>query len=259
MLDFYLLNVDQWQLYLLIFARLAGVVFLFPYFNWPGIPVVLRVWIALMLAGLIYLSLPKEALVTPAGSLEAGLLLVKEAAVGLALGFLIVLCFSVFIKAGQMMDLEAGLTLSAVFNPQIGGQVTLLGRFYYLLVLVYYLAIDGHHLFLAAIAESYRLIPLASGFLAQELAGGMGQLFAHLFTLAFQIAAPVIVVLLIMDLALGLIAKTVPQVHVFVEGLPLKIALTLVILGLILPLMATAWEGLLDSFSRYLYWFMETW
>ena len=143
MLDFYLLNVDQWQLYLLIFARLAGVVFLFPYFNWPGIPVVLRVWIALMLAGLIYLSLPKEALVTPAGSLEAGLLLVKEAAVGLALGFLIVLCFSVFIKAGQMMDLGAGLTLSAVFNPQIGGQVTLLGRFYYLLGLVYYPAIDG--------------------------------------------------------------------------------------------------------------------
>lgn len=259
MLDLSFLDINQWQLYLLIFARLAGVVFLFPYFNWPGIPAVLRVWIAVMLTWLIYLSLPKDMLVHPTGAVEAGLLLAKEAAVGLALGFLIALCFSVFTKAGQLMDLGAGLTLSAVFNPQIGGQVTLLGRFYYLLVLVYYLAINGHHLFIASIAESYRLIPLDSDFLVQELAGGMGQIFARIFTLAFQIAAPVIVVLLIMDLALGLVAKTVPQVHVFVEGLPLKIALALLILGILLPPMAMAWEDLLDIFSRYLYWFMETW
>lgn len=259
MLDLSFLDINQWQLYLLIFARLAGVVFLFPYFNWPGIPAVLRVWIAVMLTWLIYLSLPKDMLVHPTGAVEAGLLLAKEAAVGLALGFLIALCFSVFTKAGQLMDLGAGLTLSAVFNPQIGGQVTLLGRFYYLLVLVYYLAINGHHLFIASIAESYRLIPLDSDFLVQELAGGMGQIFARIFTLAFQIAAPVIVVLLIMDLALGLVAKTVPQVHVFVEGLPLKIALALVLLGILCPLMAVAWESLLDSFSQYLYWFMETW
>lgn len=259
MLDLSFLDINQWQLYLLIFARLAGVVFLFPYFNWPGIPAVLRVWIAVMLTWLIYLSLPKDMLVYPTGAVEAGLLLAKEAAVGLALGFLIALCFSVFTKAGQLMDLGAGLTLSAVFNPQIGGQVTLLGRFYYLLVLVYYLAINGHHLFIASIAESYRLIPLDSDFLVQELAGGMGQIFARIFTLAFQIAAPVIVVLLIMDLALGLVAKTVPQVHVFVEGLPLKIALALLILGILLPPMAMAWEDLLDIFSRYLYWFMETW
>ncbi len=256
-LDF--LDLNQWPLYLLVFARMAGIVFLFPYFNWPGIPAVLRIWIAMILSWLIYLSLPGEAPFSPAGAPEMVLLLAREAAVGLALGFLIVLCFSLFTQAGQLMDLGAGLTLSAIFNPQAGGQVTLLGRFYYLLVLVYYLAINGHHLFITSIAESYRLIPLDSAFLARELAGGMGQIFTRIFTLAFQIAAPVIVVLLIMDLALGLIAKTVPQVHVFVEGLPLKIALALLILGILLHPMAAAWESLLDNFSRYLYWFMEAW
>lgn len=259
MLEFYSLDPQRWLLYLLVFARMAGVVFLFPYFNWPGVPAALRVWIAVTLAWLLYLSLPEELLVSPSGSVEAGLVLVKEIAVGLALGFLITLCFSLFSKAGQLMDLGAGLTLSALFNPHLGGQVTLLGRFYYLLVLVFFLAIDGHHLFLAAIAESYRLIPLPAGFLSAKLAGGMGQIFAQIFTLAFQMASPVIVVLLIVDLALGFIAKTVPQVHVFVEGLPLKIALALVLLGILCPLMAVAWESLLDNFSQYLYWFMETW
>lgn len=259
--DLYFLDMEQWPVYLLIFARLAGVVFLFPYFNWPGIPVVLRIWIAVMLTWLVYLTLPREMLLNFFGStaLETALLLVKEAAVGLALGFLIALCFSLFTQAGQLMDLGAGMTLSAVFNPQIGGQVTLLGRFYYLLVLVYYLTINGHHLFIAAITESYRLIPLNSAFLVQELAGGMGYIFARIFTLAFQIAAPVILIMLILDLALGFVAKTVPQVHVFVEGLPLKIALALLILGILLPLMAAAWEDLLGIFSRYLYQFMEVW
>lgn len=260
MTDLYLLDMGQWPVYLLIFARLAGVVFLFPYFSWPGIPAVLRVWITIMLTWLIFLTLPREALPDFGGTvLETVLLLVKEAAVGLALGFLISLCFSLFIQAGQLMDLGAGMTLSAVFNPQIGGQVTLLGRFYYLVVLVYYLAINGHHLFIASIAESYRLIPLNREFLVQELAGGMGHIFARIFTLAFQIAAPVIVIMLILDLSLGFVAKTVPQVHVFVEGLPLKIALALLILGILLPLMAAAWEDLLGIFSRYLERFMEVW
>lgn len=259
MLNSYLLDSAQWYLYLLVFARLAGIVFLFPYFNWPGIPVALRVWIAVAIAWLIYLSLPDDALLLPSHLLESALLLLKESAVGLALGFLIALCFSLFTQAGQLMDLGAGLTLSAVFNPQAGGQVTLLGRFYYLLVLVYYLAIDGHHLFLSSIAESYRLIPLGGGSLAQELAGGVGQIFVRIFTLSFQMAAPIIVVLLIMDLALGLVAKTVPQVHVFVEGLPLKIALSLLVLGALLPLMATAWDDTLGIFSGYLHWFMEAW
>ncbi|NMA91947.1 MAG: flagellar biosynthetic protein FliR [Firmicutes bacterium] len=257
--EFYSLDLDNWLAYLLILARMMGIVFLFPFFNWPGIPVLLRVGISLMLAWLIYSSLPGEMVAVSASPLEAGLLLVKEVAAGLALGFMVSLCFSLFLKAGQLMDLGAGLTLSAVFSPQFGSQVTFIGQFYYLLVLVFYLSINGHHLFLAALNESYHLIPVATGLIPATVAGGMGKIFAHIFTLAFQIAAPVVMVLLIVDLALGLIGKTVPQVHVFVEGLPLKIALSLVLLGLLLPAMALAWEGLLDSFSQYLSWFMEAW
>ncbi|HHX87798.1 MAG TPA: flagellar biosynthetic protein FliR [Firmicutes bacterium] len=259
MVEFYPLNLHYWLVYLLVLARMMGVVFLFPFFNWQGIPVILRVGIALMLAWLIYSSLSGEVIINPSGYLEVVLVLVKEVVVGLALGFLVSLCFSVFLNAGQLMDLGAGLTLSAVFSPQFGSQVTFLGQFYYLLVLVFFLGINGHHLFLAAVAESYQIIPMPARLLSPALAGGMGQVFGYLFALAFQIAAPVMVVLLIVDIALGLIAKTVPQVHVFVEGLPLKIALALVMLGLLLPLMVAAWESLLDCFSQYLAWFMEVW
>ena len=167
--------------------------------------------------------------------------------------------FTLFLNAGQLIDLGAGLTLSAVFSSQFGSQVTFLGQFYYLLVLVFYLSINGHHLFLAAISESFHLIPIPARLISSTLSAGMGPLFARMFSLAFQIAAPVMMILLIVDLSLGLIAKTVPQVHVFVEGLPLKIALALGLLALLLPAMAVAWVDLLDTFYRYLIWFMETW
>ena len=75
---FYPLNLNYWLVYLLVLARMAGVVFLFPFFNWQGIPVLLRVWIALILAWLIYSSLPEEVLINSSGYLEAGLLLIKD-------------------------------------------------------------------------------------------------------------------------------------------------------------------------------------
>ncbi len=259
MAELYPLNLDHWLIYLLVLARMMGIVFLFPFFNWRGIPLLVRVWIALMLAWLIYSSLGEEVAMDSGGYLETALLLAKEAAVGLALGFLITLCFNVFLNAGQLMDLGAGLTLSAVFNPQFGTQVSFMGQFYYLLVLVFYFNLNGHHIFLGEIAESYRLIPIPANLLTPALASGMGKVFAHMFALSFQIAAPLIMVLLILDLALGLIAKTVPQVHVFVEGLPLKIALSLLLIGLLLPLMGVAWENLLDVFSGHIAWFMEEW
>ncbi|MBS3943756.1 MAG: flagellar biosynthetic protein FliR, partial [Dethiobacter sp.] len=172
---------------------------------------------------------------------------------------LTLLFFSLFVNAGQMIDLSSGLMLSAVFDPQFGGQVTFMGQFYYLLALVFYLTLNGHHYLLQALAGSFRVIPPGRGLVAPELTGGLIRLFADIFTLAFQIVAPVVIILLIVDLALGLIAKTVPQVHVFIEGLPLKIALSLLILALLVPLTGAVWESLLADFIDRLWQFMRGW
>jgi len=244
---FQVFGVD-WFAFFLVWARSIGVILLFPFFSWRGIPVAVRLWISLVIAFLIFSSIQEQVFLGASDSIEAVLLLAKETATGLALGYLVALFFSLFLNAGQLVDLEAGLMLSGVFDPQFGSQVTFIGQFYYLLALVYYLVINGHHHFLQALADSYRVVPLGTGLFPQAFSGGVLKLFADIMVISFQMVAPVVITLLLVDLALGLVAKTVPQVHVFIEGIPLKIAFALLLVGLMLPLVGMGLENLLDKF-----------
>jgi flagellar biosynthesis protein FliR len=251
--------LDNWLLYLFIWARLMGIVFLFPYFSYRGIPFTLRLWLSLVIALLIFLSLEIHPELVFRGPLEIILLLGKEVLTGLALGYMVMLMFSVFLNAGQMVDLKSGLMLSGVFEPQFGSQVTFMGQFYYLIALVFFLTLNGHHYFLQALADSFVIIPIDAPFMGRELVGGVVHLFARMFALAFQLVAPIIIILMVMDIAMGLIAKTVPQVHVFIEGLPLKIAFSLLLFAILVPMFGAVWEGFLDQFLDYLGQFMHGW
>jgi len=236
-----------------------GIVFLFPFFSYRGIPLLLRIWLSLIIAFLVFLSMDADPQLLFRSPLDMVLMLGREVLVGLALGYLVVLMFSVFLNAGQMVDLKSGLMLSGVFEPQFGSQVTFMGQFYYLLALVFFLTLNGHHYFLQALLNSYDVIAIGSEFMVRELTGGVVRIFADMFSLAFQLVAPIIIILMIMDVALGLIAKTVPQVHVFIEGLPLKIALSLLLLAILVPVFGVVWEGLLDKYINYMNQFIYGW
>ncbi len=253
------LDSGKWLLYLFIWARLMGIVFLFPFFSYRGIPVLLRIWISLIIAFLIFLSLDTLPRLEFTSPFEMVLMLGREVLIGLVLGYLVTLMFSVFLNAGQMVDLKSGLMLSGVFEPQFGSQVTFMGQFYYLLALVFFLTLNGHHYFLLALVNSYSVIAIGTDFMSSELSGGLIRLFADLFTLSFQLVAPIIIILMVMDMALGLIAKTVPQVHVFIEGLPLKIAFSLLLLAILVPVFGVVWEGLLERFVHSLNQFIYGW
>jgi flagellar biosynthetic protein FliR len=253
------IDLENWLLYLLIWARLMGFVFLFPYFSYRGIPFMMKVWLSLIVAFLIFFSMDNRPELAMNSSLEMILLLGKEILTGLALGYLVVLMFSLFLNAGQMVDLKSGLMLSGVFEPQFGSQVTFMGQFYYLLALVFYLTLNGHHYFLKSMADSFIIVPIDGPFMGRGISEGVLHIFADMFALAFQLVAPIIIILMIMDIALGLLAKTVPQVHVFIEGLPLKIAFSMLLLALLLPMFGVVWESLLDQFVGYFYQFMRGW
>ncbi len=256
---FFPLDLDNWLVYLFIWARLMGIVFLFPYFSYQGIPFTLRVYLSLVIALLVFLSMETRPDLGLREPLEMVLLLGKEVLTGLALGYMVVLMFSVFLNAGQMVDMKAGLMLSGVFEPQFGSQVTFMGQFYYLIALVFFLTLNGHHYFLMALAESYVIIPIDSAFMGQGPVEGVVRIFASMFALAFQMVAPIIVILMLLDISLGLIAKTVPQVHVFILGLPLKIALSMLLFAVLIPTFGVIWEGYLDSYLKDMYQFMQGW
>lgn len=237
--------MDYWLLFMLILTRVTSFFVTLPFISYRGIPQLLKVFFGLTVSYLIFLSATFEVELLPAGNLEFVFYLAYEALIGLGLGFVVLLFFSLFRMAGQMIDMMMGLQMASVFDPQLGSPATLMGQLYYLLALVYYLTINGHHHLFLALSKSYELIPVGGGrFFTDVSVFLLAEMFYGVFALAFQIAAPAIVVVVITDISLGLVSKTVPQLQVFIVGLPLKISLGLIAVYLTLPFLGPVLEDI---------------
>lgn len=251
--------MEAWTGYLLVLVRMLAIMSIFPFFTWAGMPALLRVGVSMMLAVLVFLSLGDELYYQPDNALEMYGALLQEGLTGLTLGFIIFLFFSMFMWAGGMVDLKAALMLSGAFDPYLEAQVTVWGQFYYLMALVFYLLMNGHHHLFRALAGSYQYIPLGTGLFGPEQTETLFTLFSHLFVLAFQIGAPIILILMMLDISLGLLGKTAPQVHIFILGLPLKVVLSMVLLALLLPMLTGVLETLMERFLNFLETFIMEW
>lgn len=249
---------EFWLPFLLIFARMAAFIAVLPFFAWQGIPVMLRVFFSFILALLLTLTLEVE-LPLPVTNLELILNLLREAAVGIVLGFVVYIFLSTFLMAGQFMDHKAGLMMSGVFEPLFGGQVTVMGQFFYFLAVVFYLSVDGHHMLFLSLRDSFEMIPLAGGFMTPSLMWDFVHTFGSVFVIAFQIAAPVVIIVWILDIALGFISRTVPQIHVFIVGLPLRIFFALFVFMLMLPLLSGVMMDVFDLLREDFLLIMENW
>lgn len=235
----------EWYSFLLILARLTSFFVTLPLTSYRGIPNLVKVFLAFVVAYLIYLSadfsyVGAEALI----GFRYIMLLGAEVLTGLLLGFVVLLFFTAFRIAGQFADVKIGFAMAAVFDPQFAGQVTLIGQFYYLLAILVYFAVNGHHHLFLAIHNSFTLVPLGQPVFSDITVRLLFSSFYHVWLVAFQIAAPVIAAILITDISLGLISKTVPQLQVFLVGMPLKVFLGLFVIYLTLPYMSLMMEGL---------------
>lgn len=243
---------------LLIFIRMTGFFAVVPFFTLRGVPALTKIGLAGVMAYLIFQTMDFEALNLLPGIAGMFIMTGREALVGLTLGFSVFLIFGGIRIAGQFIDLQMGLLMANVFDPQFGSPVTLVGQLYYYLGLIYFFIINGHHSMLAALTGSYQVIPPGMGVLGEVTLWKVMDIFFWMFLLAFQIALPVVVTLLMVDISLGLISKTVPQLHVFIVGLPLKIGLGMAALVLVIPMMTVVFENIFSQMVRDMFSLMET-
>ncbi|SDN28520.1 flagellar biosynthetic protein FliR [Alkalicoccus daliensis] len=166
---------------------------------------------------------------------EFFLLILKEALIGLTVGLIATIIFYAIQIAGGLMDLKLGFLIANVVDPQTGTQSPLLGSYLYTFSLLFILAIDGHHLMIDGAFYSYQFVPIDQLYLPFGNEAVMEHVvtsFNTMFIIAFQMSMPVVGSIFLVDVALGMIARTVPQVNVFVVGLPLKIFLGLIVMFL---------------------------
>ena len=228
-LDFY-----NWML---VFVRLGAFLLALPFFSAVNFPVMLRVALAALAAMLIAPLLPAF----PVQRLDLfslfGLFF-REVSIGLLLGFIGRIIFFAADIAGMIIGQELGLSMAAIFDPTSRQQEQVPGVILFLLATVTMLTMDLHHGMLLGFAKTFEVLPIGGGHLSSSLFELVVGRTAHIFSVALQIAAPVMAVSFVITLFFAVMSRAVPQMNVFAESFGVKIAGGLIVFGFTLQIAA---------------------
>jgi flagellar biosynthetic protein FliR len=233
---------------LLATARGTGFVLFAPPFNNNGIPMPVKGAMALALAvvvsGRIAPGLPQ---------ISAGFLVVaaiSEVAIGAALGFIVQLFFTAVQMAGDILDVAGGFSLQPAYDPLSMTTHSNIGKLQYVLASTLLFTSGGHLVIVKGFVTSYQALPIGASFPSHQLGQVMIQAISTMFLAALQIAGPLVAVLLLADVALALMSRAAPALNIFSMGFPVKIMLTLALLGLSFPLLPSALDTLISQAVR---------
>ena len=243
------LLLQRVPVFVLVFFRLGGMMLFAPLLGSARVPRRVKVMLALVLAFGIFEGVKPVPLPESAWMLAVGI--GAELAFGVAMGMVMSFVFIAAQWAGEMIGQQMGLNLGEVFDPQFGSQGSVVGELYFMLTLVVFLAMRGHHAMLLGVRASFDHLPLLSVSIDQSLLDLLIGLFQGTAVLALRLAAPMLVTMLVVDLALGLVGRAMPQMNVMQAGMSLRsvIGMVVVIAGLALTgaVIERAMNGSMDT------------
>jgi flagellar biosynthetic protein FliR len=230
------LTLFEVQTFMLIFFRMTGLFLTAPLFGSGQIPPLVKIWLSFIMAILVF-PLAGAGPVPAAPNLGIyAVAAAAELAVGLLLGLAAQMLFVAVQMGGMIIGQELGLTMANVIDPITNDQVSVVSQFKLLLAVLIYLAIDGHHVLIGALMRSFGALPVASLTLRDPalelLSDGM---VGEMLRVSVQVAAPVLVSLFLVTVALGFMARTVPEMNIFSLGFGLRILLGFVVAALAVP------------------------
>ena len=220
--------------FMLVLGRVAPLFLLAPLFSARMFPARARGIAAVALAVGLSPLVRREARV-PLDAMGLGGLMVKEILVGLAFAFAVGVVISAVSVAGSFLDTLTGFAYGALVDPLTGNHNAVLSQMYGLLGIMVFVGIGGDGLVVQGLARTYELVPLVALPALGALTAGVRDAFVGIFTSALQLAAPVILALVVTDAAFGLAARVVPQLNVFAVGFPAKIVVGLALIAATLP------------------------
>ncbi len=244
------ITMEQAQLFILIFLRISAIVALTPILGDRTVPVRVKGGLSLLIAALLFPFVKVGSGVLGFDLATLVFRMASEVFIGAVIGFTARLLFAGVQLAGQLVGFQMGFAIVNVIDPANSDQVSIIAEFQYLIAVLLFLSLDGHHLFLSAMADSFRLVPPLDLHVRGELFQVLMVFVKDMFEVALKMGAPVIAMLFFMSVGLGLVARTVPQINIFIVGFPLQIAVGLISLGLTLPLFVTVAGRCFGSLER---------
>jgi flagellar biosynthetic protein FliR len=228
----------------LLLVRPAMVVGIAPGIGGAYMPVHVKVGLTVLIAlGL----LPSVIIPAAASGVPLTILIAREAAIGLSLAFVVRLLIAGAEFAGHLTGYQIGFSYGATIDPQSGVRNTMLATLYGSLATLAFLAINGHHMLLRALTASYTGVPIGMGQVDASILKSVSEMLGLVFIVGTRLAAPIVIVLLIVELAIGLISRSSPSLTFMVIGYPIRIVIGLFLVGVLVPTIPAVTASLMES------------
>jgi flagellar biosynthetic protein FliR len=243
--------------FLLVLVRTSSIFLIAPVLGNANVPARTKVGLSFILAMIFTPFLMNTPLTfdfqTPYGLAVAVL---QEIAIGVLIGFLAQILFAALQFAGQSVGMQMGYSMSNVFDPGSHAQVSVMAQLYLFIGVLVFLSLDGHHWLVIALQKSFTSVPLGTFVLDERAIGLLISVSNELFWIALTLMAPVLGVLVLAELAMGIVARIMPQMNIFVASFPVKIGLGIITLIVAFPLitmyMGHAIEGSFMNILKFL-------
>lgn len=226
------LVLTPWLAFILVMARILSFIVTAPILNRRGIPVLIKIGLGVFLALIVFAGEPMDYEGTPSAFIGS---LVTETLIGLSVGTLANWLFQSFTMGGQLIDQQAGFGSASMFDPGSSMQVSLISNLILFVSILLFLELNGHHMLLIGMIKSFQVVPVGTGVLGLSLATVVLRALTAATVLLIRVAIPVVVVLVLTDLVLGMVGRTVPQLNVLMLGLPVKAGIAMLVLAAVSP------------------------
>jgi len=231
-------TVGDFTFFTLVLGRIAGIFAAIPLFGGRQVPMTIKAAAIISMTLVLFPILRGHISRVPNDTVSLVILIICEVLVGLTLSLLSQVLFAAVSFCGQMIGTQMGLSIASIFNPDFG-QVSVISNIQDLIATLIFLTLGIHHVFIRAIVDSYSVIPVGAWHMSNGLIHTLIAMTSGLFILAVKLGAPVIVALLAAEVVLGIMARSFPQMNVFMISFPLNIGIGFLVLGFTLLAFST--------------------
>lgn len=238
------------DVFLLVFVRIISMMISVPFLGNRNVPNIAKIVTAVYLSVIMINVIPMEAPVSSLEPVNFAITVVFEFLTGWLYGFGIYMVFSIMTLAGQFIDYQIGFSMVNVFDPLSQTNLTITGNLYYFMLMMALIVTRTYEQIVVGLRESFRYIPLGQMTLSPMLYDSFVGFFTKFFETGLLIASPIFFVILISNVVLGVLARTVPQMNMFVIGFPLKLISGLVVLWIVFPIFNSVINMIFDIMKQ---------
>lgn len=243
---------ELFPVYMLVFARISAMLQTLPVFGYQTVPGKIRLMLALALTIIVGVPLSESVTIVISSLPNLVLLVMIEVFIGLLIGIAAKFLFEAVSIAGSFISLQVGLGMMQVVDPNSSQQQPIVSQLLFMVVLIYFLTVEGHYVLIETLVKSFEMVQPGGAVFQARIGEHLINGGSLMYDIAFRLAAPALVFLILIDIALAFVTRMMPQANIFFISLPLKLGVGVVILILTLNIVQLMFAYLMMNLNEYL-------